>query len=241
MKKLARVCVWWLSAMGFVATLSVSAVAESPSPDVLLGSVRQTTLLQKKQDLQGQLRRRSVKIPFQINQRNRLLCYLYYANERWERFQLDFQEKGQKLYYGDSKSLKPLPVEKYQESIAGTDISYEDLSMRFLYWKDGKILPEDSSSVVKGRSCWVIQLANPTPSVGLYAWVRVWIDKENGAMWQLDGIDAKGELRKRFLVTSVMKLDDGNWFFKQIKVETRDPQNSRRVQSLSYIDMKSPE
>jgi negative regulator of sigma E activity len=95
--------------------------------------------------------------------------------------------------------------------------------------------------VVKGRSCWVIQLKNPNPKVGQYAWVRVWIDKENGAMWQIDGIDGRGELSKRFMLTSVMKLKDGNWFFKQMKIEVRDPANSRNTTAVDYIEMDSPE
>ena len=92
-----------------------------------------------------------------------------------------------------------------------------------------------------GRDCWIVQIPNPNSGVGQYAWVRVWIDKENGAMWQVDGIDRRGELAKRFMIDSVMKLKDGSWFFKRMKVEVRDPSNPRRTVSVSYIDMDSPE
>ena len=104
-----------------------------------------------------------------------------------------------------------------------------------------RVPPRYAASTVKGRDCWIVQIPNPNPKVGQYAWVRVWIDKENGAMWQVDGIDRRGELAKRFMIDSVMKLKDGSWFFKRMKVEVRDPSNPRRTVSVSYIDMDSPE
>ena len=55
------------------------------------------------------------------------------------------------------------------------------------------------------------------------------------------GSDRRGELAKRFMIDSVMKLKDGSWFFKRMKVEVRDPSNPRRTVSVSYIDMDSPE
>ncbi|MEG2810248.1 MAG: hypothetical protein RR889_06315 [Akkermansia sp.] len=60
-------------------------------------------------------------------------------------------------------------------------------------------------------------------------------------MWQIDGIAANGELSKRFIMDSVMKLKDGTWFFKKMKLEVRDPSNSRKTRSVSYIEMNSPE
>ena len=76
-----------------------------------------------------------------------------------------------------------LPVAQYSVPIAGTDVTYEDLSMRYLYWPAAKVVRDDAASTVKGRDCWIIRIPNPNPKVGQYAWVRVWIDKENGAMW----------------------------------------------------------
>lgn len=54
-------------------------------------------------------------------------------------------------------------------------------------------------------------------------------------------LTAAGKLAKRFMIDSVMKLKDGSWFFKRMKVEVRDPSNPRRTVSVSYIDMDSPE
>ena len=79
----------------------------------------------------------------------------------------------------------------------------------------------------------MVQVPNPNPSVGQFAWVRMWVDKENGTAWQIDGYGADGKLRKRFSITSVQRLSDGTWFFKQMKLEVRNPKNPDRTQALN--------
>ena len=83
----------------------------------------------------------------------------------------------------------------------------------------------------------MIEVPNPTPSVGQYAWVRVWVDKENGTSWQIDGYGRDGKLKKRFTITSVQKLSDGSWFFKQMKLEVLNPQDPNRTIALNYLEM----
>ncbi len=220
-----------------------SANAQEAQPDAvqLMKQVRQAATLQEDKEVPGQIRRRGVKIPFTMELKGGVISFRYELNNVKERFDLKFKEKGQEIiFYTGNKSAK-LSVDKYAQPIAETDVAYEDLSLRYLYWPNPEIVKDDDASVVKGRECWIVLIKNPNPKVGQYAWVRLWIDKENGAMWQLDGINAKGELAKRFLMDSVMKLKDGSWFFKRMKVEKRDPQNARRTISVSYIDMEDPE
>ena len=38
------------------------------------------------------------------------------------------------------KEMSPVNASKYGEAIRGTDVTYDDLSMRFLYWPDAKIV-----------------------------------------------------------------------------------------------------
>lgn len=220
-----------------------ASLAQEASPDAgqLLKRVRQGATLQENKDIQGQIRKRSVKIPFSMSLRGNLIAFQYQLNNVWNRFDLKFKDRGQDILSWKDGKAGVLPVAQYAVPIAGTDVTYEDLSMRYLYWPQAKIVRDDAASTVKGRDCWIVQIPNPNPKVGQYAWVRVWIDKENGAMWQVDGIDRRGELAKRFMIDSVMKLKDGSWFFKRMKVEVREPSNPRRTVSVSYIDMDSPE
>lgn len=222
------------------ALAPVSSWADgAPSADVLLKGVRRGAMASGEKDITGQLRKRGTKVPFSIGLRGDVICFQYQTGGEWKRFDLKFKEKGQDIQVVEKGQSSRLPVSGYVRPIADTDVTYEDLSMRFLYWPNGKVLPEDGTSTVKGRDCWVVQVANPSPGTGLYKWVRVWIDKENGAMWQIDGIDARGELSKRFLMDSVMKLKDGSWFFKKMKLEVRDPADSRKTNSVSYIEMNA--
>ncbi|MEG1508530.1 MAG: outer membrane lipoprotein-sorting protein [Akkermansia sp.] len=213
----------------------------TPRADDLLKNVRQCAMMQDNKNVAGQLRKQGNKVPFNINLRENLICFQYQTGGQWQRFDLRFKDKGQEIQVMKDGALQRLPVSQYAQPIAGTDVTFEDLSMRFLYWSNGSVMPQDGSSEVKGRDCWVVQVKNPTPNMGQYEWARVWIDKENGAMWQIDGIAANGELSKRFIMDSVMKLKDGTWFFKKMKLEVRDPSNSRKTRSVSYIEMNSPE
>ncbi len=213
----------------------------APSAARLIERVRQGATLQENKDVAGRIRKRSVKIPFTMSLRGNLIAFQYNLDNKWNRFDLKFKDKGLDILTWANGKSGVLPVKKYAEPIAGTDVAYEDLSMRYLYWPNPKFVKDDAAATVKGRDCWIVQIANPKPGVGQYAWVRVWIDKENGAMWQMDGIDKRGELAKRFLMDSVMKLKDGSWFFKRMKVEVRDPAKPRRVLSVSYIEMDDPE
>ena len=204
-----------------------ASLAQEASPDAgqLLKRVRQGATLQENKDIKGQIRKRSVKIPFSMSLRGNLIAFQYQLNNVWNRFDLKFKDRGQEILSWKDGKAGVLPVAQYAVPIAGTDVTYEDLSMRYLYWPQAKIVRDDAASTVKGRDCWIVQIPNPN----------------SGAMWQVDGIDRRGELAKRFMIDSVMKLKDGSWFFKRMKVEVRDPSNPRRTVSVSYIDMDSPE
>lgn len=212
----------------------------APDAGQLLKRVRQAATLQENKDVKGQIRKRSVKVPFSMSLRGNLIVFQYQQGGVWNRFDLKFKDRGQEILSWKDGRAGVLPVARYSVPIAGTDVTYEDLSMRYLYWPAAKVVKDDAASTVKGRDCWIVQIPNPNPKVGQYAWVRVWIDKENGAMWQIDGIDGRGELAKRFMIDSLMKLKDGSWFFKRMKVEVRDPSNPRKTVSVSYIDMENP-
>ncbi|MFR1529120.1 outer membrane lipoprotein-sorting protein [Akkermansia sp.] len=236
------------SLSAFFTGMAVMVLSLAPSwgqeaaPDAgqLLKRVRQAATLQENKDVKGQIRKRSVKVPFSMSLRGNLIVFQYQQGGVWNRFDLKFKDRGQEILSWKDGRAGVLPVTRYSVPIAGTDVTYEDLSMRYLYWPAAKVVKDDAASTVKGRDCWIVQIPNPNPKVGQYAWVRVWIDKENGAMWQIDGIDGRGELAKRFMIDSLMKLKDGSWFFKRMKVEVRDPSNPRKTVSVSYIDMENP-
>lgn len=221
-----------------VAFFSCLAGAQaSPDADELLKSMRDMTTSQGERDVVGSIRKNKIKVPFSLSSRGETIAFQYKQDNEWKRFDVRIREKGADLLIVNNNKAQVMAPAQYALPIAGTDVCYEDLSLRFLYWRGGRVLENTSDSRIKGRDCYIVEASNPKPGVGQFAWVRVWVDKENGTAWQIDGYNADGKLKKRFSITSVQKLADGTWFFKQMKLEVRNPNNPSRTIALDYIEM----
>ena len=210
----------------------------TPTADELLAGMREMTVSQGSKDVAGRIRKARLKVPFSLSVRGDTLAFQYKEGNAWKRFDVRIKEKNVDIVQVENGKASVLAPARYAQSIAGTDVCYEDLSLRFLYWKGGEMVDAGADSRIKGRDCYVVQVPNPNPSVGQFAWVRMWVDKENGTAWQIDGHGADGKLKKRFSITSIQKLDDGSWFFKQMKLEVRDPKNPTKNISINYMDMQ---
>lgn len=205
--------------------------------DELLREMRTALTSQGSRDVLGSIRKGSTRVPFSLSARGDTIAFQYKQGDAWKRFDVHIGSKEVRLMLVNNGKAVVMSPANYSQNIAGTDVTYEDLSLRFLYWKGGTILPDSADSRIKGRDCFIVQAANPSSGVGQFATVRMWIDKENGTVWQVDGYGADGKLRKRFSITSVQRLSDGSWFFKQMKMEVRNPQNDRRTIALDYLEM----
>lgn len=217
----------------------LSGVAQAaPDADALLKVMREMTVSQGNRDVMGNIRKGRLKVPFSISARGETLAFQYKQGEAWQRFDVRIREKNVDLMLVNNGKAQVMAPANYARTIAGTDVCYEDLSMRFLYWKGGKVTENTADSRIKGRDCYIVEVPNPKPGVGQFSWVRMWVDKENGTTWQIDGYGADGKLKKRFSITSVQRLSDGTWFFKQMKLEVRNPQNPNRTIALDYLEME---
>ena len=127
-----------------------------------------------------------------------------------------------------------MPTSLYAERVRNTDINYEDLSMRFLYWPNAKIIGEDSFSLQK---CWQVRVTNPDGR-GPYGTVDVWVAKSSGAMMKMEAFDAQGRKVKQFLVRKGQKYQ-GAYILKQMRVETFDPA-TRDVKGITYLEIDDP-
>lgn len=230
---------WSVILMGVTAFGAMSAKAEEDfNADDILYVMRQMTVSQDKTDVSGNIRKGSVKVPFALSSRGETIVFQYKQNNAWHRFDVRIKEKNVDIMRVVNGKAHVISAKGYSTPIAGTDVCYEDLSLRFLYWTGAKLIDDPANSRIKGRDCHIVEVANPKPSVGQFAWVRMWVDKENGTAWQIDGYGSDGKLKKRFTITSVQRLDDGRWFFKQMKLEVRDPKDPTRNVSINYLDMQ---
>jgi hypothetical protein len=122
---------------------------------------------------------------------------------------------------------------RLNDSVRGTDITYQDLALRFLYWKNSRVEGEQN---IRTFPCWMILLQQNNPNIA-YASVRVWVAKQSGALLRAEAYDAQSRLVKKFEVISGQKIE-GKWFLKQMRIERYDP-GTGNLASRTYLEINS--
>jgi hypothetical protein len=214
--------------LAFVLVQSAFAAAP-PSATEILNSVRMLETSQQL-DLQGQLRQDDLIVPFHLTQVGPLIRYSFEDPD--EVLQLRLGENGSRLDLVTDDGAETFPSEKLEQKIRGTGITYEDLTLKFLYWPGGRVLGDET---VHARSCWKLQLTSPSRD-SQYANVFLWVDKKSGALMRMEGYGADGKLAKRFEVVSAQKIDN-RWFLKQMRVEELQP-GTNKVTARTYLEIK---
>ena len=103
-------------------------------------------------------------------------------------------------------------VEAGSGSIAGTDVTWSDLSLDYLWWSDVSFDAEKESETVHGQVCTVVLLKNGERTV------RIWIDRRTGAMMQAEELEA-GRVMRRMWGTRIKKFGE-RWAPNVLEVET---------------------
>lgn len=213
----------------FVVMAQLAWAATFPPAREILDSVR---LLESQQqlDLNGQLRQDDVVIPFRLNQNGPLIRYSF--TDPNEVLQLRLGENGSRLEVVSDRGSETVPGSKLDQKIRGTGVTYEDLSLKFLYWPNAQVVGEQN---VRTRDCWKLQLHAPSRQ-SQYSNLFIWIDKGSGALMRMEGYDWDGQITKRFEVTAAQKIE-GRWFLKQMRVEELQP-GTNKVQARTYLEIK---
>jgi len=212
-----------------VAALTITRADAPPSAQAILDQVR-LQQSQQQLDLQGQLRSDATVIPFRITQTGPVIRYTF--SNPPEVLQLRLGENGSRLDLVTENSTKKIFSARLDQKIGGTGVTYGDLALKFLYWKDAQVIGADN---LRTRDCWKLRLVAPSKD-SPYASVLLWVDKESGAIMRMEGFNAKGQLTKRFEVVSAQKIE-GRWFLKQMRVEEMQP-GTNQVLSRSYLEIK---
>lgn len=174
----------------------------------------------------------SKKVPFMMSLKPESVRFIF--DDPAQVILLDTRNQQFSLFEGvGGKELQKVDPAKYGEDVRGTDVTYDDLSMRFLYWPNAKIAGNEK---FKQRDCWRVRVLNPGRS-GDYATVDVWIDKASGGMLRMIGYNAQGRPIRRFEVLHGKKFGD-IWMVDEMRIETIDP-SSGRVKSTTRMQIKS--
>lgn len=130
----------------------------------------------------------------------------------------------------DGKTGKIAPA-RFDDVVRGTDIRYEDLAFRFLYWSDAKVLGDE---LYRARSSWKIEV-RPPKGESQYSRVLLWIAKDGGDLMKAESFDAKDQWARRFTVIGAMKRD-GHWLLQKLRIESADGRKSDPQPTYLIID-----
>lgn len=123
---------------------------------------------------------------------------------------------------------------RYQE-IRHTGVSYDDLSLSFLYWPKPHVVKKE---FLRGMKVAVIELPSPTSQEhSPYGSARLWIDINNGMPLRMEAFDRQGNLLKRFEIISAQKIEN-LWMLKEMRIETFDPA-TQKITQRCYFDLMS--
>ena len=107
-------------------------------------------------------------------------------------------------------------VENLDGAIQGTDISWMDLSLSYLWWRSGKTVGAEK---IKGRYCYLVDLRAPADEAGEYAGMRLWIDPQIRILLQAAAYNGQGQLVKMLEVKSFKKIR-GAWIIQNFDIQS---------------------
>jgi len=214
-------------AFAFFFSIGTTFSAEL-SPEEILAAARLNPMGESV-TLDAQLRAGSIKVPFTIEVGDGVVRYGFTSPQQDILLRLGENEAILEERRDGGKT--PVPISKLDDSVRGGLITYEDLALRFLYWKNPRLL---ASETVRSRDAWKMEIPAPR-GASQYGVVRVWIDKQSAALLRIEGYDLNGRLVKRFEVISAQKID-GQWMLKQMRVERIDPE-TRKTTGITYLEV----
>jgi hypothetical protein len=223
-------------AISMLATLA--APAQQPNPKAILEGARMSATLTKLDEgLKGNIRKGNQKTDLMLFLKGKDIQFQFSENKGpWRVFHMRIGDADFKLFEVIDGKTVDFPDKKLVESIAGTDLTYEDLALRFFYWPDPKFEGQED---VGGQSCYKIRVDKPKGSAGRYEVVYVWVHTKFGAFMRIRGHEKNGGLVKEFQVEDVMQIAKDVWTLRKMQVATHDPATGRRL-SITDVTFDTP-
>lgn len=216
---------------GVAGSLSQTALAVDAK--AVIEQARMSAALQQT-DLNGSIRKGRTKTPLAMFLRKKDIQFQYQIGGKWQAFHMRLNDDNCELLEIVNGKTKRFDAKKLVQSVAGTDLNFEDLALRFFYWPNPK---HEGDEKVNGQDCFKIRLNNPGRD-GRYAVVYVWVNKKFGAFMRIRGHDRTGKLLKQFEVESVMAVGNGAYTLRKMKVDTMN--DSGRVAGSTYVEFDKP-
>lgn len=220
------------------AAMGAAAQQAQPDPNALLKGARMAAALVNLEDgLTGNLNKDGKQTPVALFLKGKNIQFQFSTQkDKWDIFHLRLDDEALNLFRIENGKTENFPAARLMEPIAGTDVTYEDLSMRFLYWPNAKIEAEEN---INSFDCYKLKIEKPKSVAGRYAAVYVWVSKKFGAFIRVAGYEASGKLVKEFQVLDVMPINNNVWGLRKMQVATYDPASGRKA-SITNLVFDSP-
>ena len=113
----------------------------------------------------------------------------------------------------DGKSIEPpSSLVPHPSSLLGTDVTWSDIALDYLWWDDFSFDAEREGETVHGQVCAVVLLKKGDRTV------RVWVDRKTGALMQAEELK-DGKTVRRLWGTRIRKFGE-RWMANVLEVET---------------------
>jgi len=122
------------------------------------------------------------------------------------------------------------------DQVLGTDVTWLDLTLDFLWWTNASFEAEREGETVHGQKC-VVLVVKPTAAMGKVTGVRLWADRKTGCMMQAEHLGEGGKTIHRLWGTRIKKFD-GRWSVSVI--ETESPGSGLRTK-ITVEDITDPD
>ncbi len=227
----------------FLASLAAAsssiAHAEDPPPSAehVLSLVRRSYALQDHK-MTGRLRDDETgrEEPLELTLSSTVMRFLF-KNSPPEIVHLDLTTNPATLWQVKQGGSSQVPVKNSADSVRGMDFNYEDLSLRFIYWKNVKMLDANARITAARIKCWLIRVTAPDQK-GPYYTVDLWVHQESGGVAKMEAYNTLSKMVKRFQVNKMQKVD-GVTVLKEMKVESFNPLNGD-IKGRTYMTMDAP-
>ena len=121
-------------------------------------------------------------------------------------------EGGETEYeYEAGQPLKPAAAPPPTGAIRNTDITWNDLSLLFLWRLDGRTVRIET---LRGRDCYVLEFPIHEDRIACF-----WIDTQMLVLIQAEEIDGIGRLQRRMTVKNIKKISD-QWMIKNLEMRS---------------------
>jgi hypothetical protein len=127
-----------------------------------------------------------------------------------EQMTISMSEGGETEYeYETGNPLESASAPQSTAAIRDTDVTWNDLSLLFLWRSDGRTAREEN---LRGRDCYILEF--PGNEGGIQS---VWIDMQMLVLIQMEELDGAGRLQRRMIVKNIKKISD-RWMIKNLEI-----------------------